>query len=400
MLSPPACLSHPALLVGSLCSWPPRLSRSPSLTLYCFVLSETEIMSTVRHEHPVSPGPSYNICDRCNCRDGVVYHCSYGCDWDLCSRCIVSGPAVSLSCHRHPVRLAHMSRDWTCDLCHRVDSYGHRERWRCWECDFDVCGDCMAEPATIVDRSGTVPRHRHPLEYTRRFSWTCDECTTGYSLKSSYHCSTCDYDVCDRCVVDRTQIISVPRHSHALARIVYPTIKWKCDGCHEDGSAAPASRWRCLTCSDFDLCNACCGYRSASQPGALQTPPAATATIATPPAYTAPTFRSMSTPAASRSDVQPPAPSPRTTGTPTTTASSDGVTASRSEPAALSRSVVGALLDASHECVVCMEQQRDCVFVPCGHIACCHACALDLPAPRLCPVCRVVSTQVVRCFVA
>lgn len=46
-------------------------------------------------------------------------------------------------------------------------------------------------------------------------------------------------------------------------------------------------------------------------------------------------------------------------------------------------------LEEEKNCVVCMENGRDAVIVPCGHTACCYSCADGLPAPRLCPICRV-----------
>lgn len=45
-------------------------------------------------------------------------------------------------------------------------------------------------------------------------------------------------------------------------------------------------------------------------------------------------------------------------------------------------------LDDETNCVVCMENARDAVMVPCGHTACCYACSDALPSPRLCPMCR------------
>lgn len=49
----------------------------------------------------------------------------------------------------------------------------------------------------------------------------------------------------------------------------------------------------------------------------------------------------------------------------------------------------GALLEDERNCAVCMENPRDCVSVPCGHTATCYTCMEALPAPRLCPICRV-----------
>ncbi len=46
-------------------------------------------------------------------------------------------------------------------------------------------------------------------------------------------------------------------------------------------------------------------------------------------------------------------------------------------------------IDEEKSCVVCMENSRDAVVVPCGHTACCYSCLEALPVPRMCPICRV-----------
>jgi len=51
-------------------------------------------------------------------------------------------------------------------------------------------------------------------------------------------------------------------------------------------------------------------------------------------------------------------------------------------------------LDEETNCVVCMENPRDAVIVPCGHTACCYSCADSLPAPRVCPMCRAEVSHV------
>ena len=48
-------------------------------------------------------------------------------------------------------------------------------------------------------------------------------------------------------------------------------------------------------------------------------------------------------------------------------------------------------------CIVCWSVQIDTVFIPCGHMACCQACANNL-SPQICVVCRVPIQQVVKVF--
>ncbi|XP_014807844.1 PREDICTED: E3 ubiquitin-protein ligase LRSAM1 isoform X2 [Calidris pugnax] len=47
------------------------------------------------------------------------------------------------------------------------------------------------------------------------------------------------------------------------------------------------------------------------------------------------------------------------------------------------------------ECVVCMEQETQAVFLPCGHVCCCQTCSQQLHA---CPLCRRDITQRIRIF--
>ncbi|NXV72581.1 LRSM1 ligase, partial [Atlantisia rogersi] len=47
------------------------------------------------------------------------------------------------------------------------------------------------------------------------------------------------------------------------------------------------------------------------------------------------------------------------------------------------------------ECVVCMEQETQMIFLPCGHVCCCQACCDRLHA---CPLCRGDITQRIRIF--
>ncbi|XP_059684703.1 E3 ubiquitin-protein ligase LRSAM1 isoform X1 [Gavia stellata] len=47
------------------------------------------------------------------------------------------------------------------------------------------------------------------------------------------------------------------------------------------------------------------------------------------------------------------------------------------------------------ECVVCMEQETQMVFLPCGHVCCCQTCCERL---RTCPLCRKDITQRIRIF--
>lgn len=51
-------------------------------------------------------------------------------------------------------------------------------------------------------------------------------------------------------------------------------------------------------------------------------------------------------------------------------------------------------------CVICLMRRRRSVFIPCGHLVCCHRCAISVEgvvAPK-CPVCRQEIRDSVRIF--
>ncbi len=50
---------------------------------------------------------------------------------------------------------------------------------------------------------------------------------------------------------------------------------------------------------------------------------------------------------------------------------------------------------AENECVICFEKIRNCTLVPCGHLACCYECGLNLTH---CCVCRQKVDSVIRTF--
>ncbi|NWQ85334.1 LRSM1 ligase, partial [Burhinus bistriatus] len=51
--------------------------------------------------------------------------------------------------------------------------------------------------------------------------------------------------------------------------------------------------------------------------------------------------------------------------------------------------------DKKSECVVCMEQETQMIFLPCGHVCCCQTCCEQL---HTCPLCRTDITQRIRIF--
>lgn len=51
--------------------------------------------------------------------------------------------------------------------------------------------------------------------------------------------------------------------------------------------------------------------------------------------------------------------------------------------------------DEDKECCVCLTQEKDIVFAPCGHFTCCDSCGSNLN-PKVCPICRAQIKQIVK----
>lgn len=54
-------------------------------------------------------------------------------------------------------------------------------------------------------------------------------------------------------------------------------------------------------------------------------------------------------------------------------------------------------LQDSNMCVVCCENQINCVVLPCGHKTFCYRCVYQY---QDCPVCRTSISRIVRCYEA
>jgi hypothetical protein len=51
----------------------------------------------------------------------------------------------------------------------------------------------------------------------------------------------------------------------------------------------------------------------------------------------------------------------------------------------------------SYQCVVCLESNRDCIFLPCLHMCCCKKCSSQMTQ---CPICRMVIEKIQSVFLS
>eukprot|EP00727_Mastigamoeba_balamuthi_P002630 m51a1_g12364 hypothetical protein (761) ;mRNA; f:580269-582847 len=213
--------------------------------------------------------------------------------------------------HPHLLTLCTRDNGWACDGrsqaggCRRGITGFHQTsgvtRFRCEQCDYDLCPDCIAasiSPSEVVSAS-----HEHTLKLSsRNTSWYCNGkyLAGGCKGKSSsgtgrvrYRCDACDFDFCPDCLVFRCQqaqqasATSAPQpskpsgpspvspseqttaivvcHSHRLSRSTRDN-GWGCDGRKNSGGCrrgitgfnqtSGVPRYRCDGC-DYDLCSDC-----------------------------------------------------------------------------------------------------------------------------------------------
>ena len=59
------------------------------------------------------------------------------------------------------------------------------------------------------------------------------------------------------------------------------------------------------------------------------------------------------------------------------------------------RSCAAAGPEESEECVICMDQRKSHIIVPCGHMCVCQACAERVTEEgEICPICRTAVTMI------
>ncbi|KAL1421081.1 hypothetical protein MTO96_023508 [Rhipicephalus appendiculatus] len=178
-----------------------------------------------------------------------------------------------------------------CDACCRRDITG--TRWKCEVCyDYDLCNDCYKRgkhyqdhPFLRLKKPGGSAERVPPRKKSNKFDRTtivrgddrfdgirCDACHQRNIPGIRWKCDVCvDYDLCLDCYMDKKHA------SHAFLRYDRPngrsiTVPPRqlssdveagamqhdgiiCNGCREDGIFG--TRWKCLLCYDYDLCNSC-----------------------------------------------------------------------------------------------------------------------------------------------
>ena len=135
--------------------------------------------------------------------------------------------------HLHPLLFCNCQRGrncekgWVCDKCssnYSVDT----PSFYCTFCDYDLCQSCLGEYKLkeikryysncnydnitkniyeILEWQINYPNHKHFLSLVKKMNdWYCDNCKKNYNKSNSYYCSLCDYDICQKCSINKTNI--------------------------------------------------------------------------------------------------------------------------------------------------------------------------------------------------
>lgn len=95
--------------------------------------------------------------------------------------------------------------DWICNICFRKYNKKTEGRYRCNNCKFNICLKCkiLEENGYIFNNIFKSNSHKHILRDMTfaDHDWKCDQCSKLYNKKTErrFRCDNCDYDLCNDC---------------------------------------------------------------------------------------------------------------------------------------------------------------------------------------------------------
>ncbi|KAL1421082.1 hypothetical protein MTO96_023509 [Rhipicephalus appendiculatus] len=168
-----------------------------------------------------------------------------------------------------------------CDACDRKDITG--TRWKCEVCfNYDLCDDCYKRgkhyqdhPFLRLKKPGGAAERVLPRKKSSKLDMTtivksgarfdgirCSACNQTNISGIRWNCVVCvNYDLCLNCYIDNKHAThAFVRHDRSVRRSDVEAGATQhdgiiCDDCGEDGIFG--TRWKCLLCCDYDLCNSC-----------------------------------------------------------------------------------------------------------------------------------------------
>ena len=107
--------------------------------------------------------------------------------------------------HTHPLNKAVNGALWICDICNTEYTNESEVSFRCKLCNFDICKNCksLEESGATIDYVFLSKSHSHLLkdENKKDNTWFCDVCSKSYKRNNSkrFRCSECNFNLCDDC---------------------------------------------------------------------------------------------------------------------------------------------------------------------------------------------------------
>ncbi|OMJ84811.1 hypothetical protein SteCoe_13998 [Stentor coeruleus] len=218
----------------------------------------------------------YVKCQKCyfNITDSS-YSCRI-CNFDLCLQCKndIIMPKKQKCPNNHYLTYKFLAyRDYlicnNCDIKFTISSYS------CINCNYNLCSSCFTSENLIQTLSEKCPSG-HNLVYSdhqiqlykalyNTEEFTCNSCGNKFITKKNYHCSPCEYDLCDNCynILHKGMengINKVCKRNHVLKYYHDSSIYYRgevyCRICNK--SRNKIGSFHCRKCQ-YDICIPCAG---------------------------------------------------------------------------------------------------------------------------------------------
>ncbi|CAA7051960.1 unnamed protein product [Microthlaspi erraticum] len=227
------------------------------------------------HHLRLHPRQGHETCNTCERRMGNLFYTCEQCNFhtDLyCAKYPSPGYINNSKSHGHNLTLLRYA-DWPKDFyCYaKCGKIGDGAPYKCDECDLTFHVDCADHPfkpnrSSEVQHPLEVNHTYHPLHPLKLFKGgqrpdycdgTCRLCGTEIGDKLFYHCSSCNFTVDMRCVVNPPprSLLNLKAHDHQLT-LLPRLISFTCNACGLRGDRSP---YVCIQC-DFLVHQDCLGF--------------------------------------------------------------------------------------------------------------------------------------------
>ena len=159
--------------------------------------------------------------------------------------------------HEHYLKEDTSKNNFICTICN--NNYENTKRYICQECNFNLCEICKNNYQNFIDSKINLPIfHQHSLfNFSfRKTNWRCNICKNNFEFNkiSRFRCKNCDFDICNNCKNDLNYISK--SHPHSLVNMTIRETNWRCNICKKNYLKNSVRRYRCHQC-DFDICYDC-----------------------------------------------------------------------------------------------------------------------------------------------